>query len=79
MYDARQDLSKHAKQEGLIEHFGTVLADNDGKARRNQAETGASKRGLTRSTKTARATMPSAFGRTCGPPFQEMETPDAFA
>ena len=27
---ARQDLS-NAQAEGLIEHFGTVLADNDGK------------------------------------------------
>jgi len=62
-YDCASGLVQHASRS-LIDNFGTVLADNDGKARR-QRILGASKRWPYKINKNARATMPSAFGRTC--------------
>ena len=67
---ARQDLS-NTQAEGLIEHFGTVLADNGGNSLK--ASTGASKRWPTKSTRTARATMPFCATDAPAPAVQEME------
>ncbi len=54
---ARQDLS-NAQAESLVEHFSTVLADNGGNVVDSEYW-GVSRRWPTRSTRTARATMPS--------------------